>query len=69
MLVSRAFCLRGHDIFTGFCTFLLVYTVVMCETVFTWYKPNPDDIIGFIAVQQADRPSMGSVLARFVVVE
>ena len=41
MLVSRAFCLRGHDIFTGFCTFLLVYTVVMCETFLTWYKPKP----------------------------
>ena len=27
---------------TGFCTFVPVYTVVMCETVFTWYKPNPD---------------------------
>ena len=28
-------------VFTDFCTFLPIYTVVMCETVFTWYKPNP----------------------------
>ena len=42
------FYLQGPDILTGFyrflhslCTFLPVDTVVMCETVFTWYKPNP----------------------------
>ena len=44
MLVSRAFCcgvMTFLPVFTDFCTFLPVYTVVMCETVFTWYKPNP----------------------------
>ena len=50
MLVLRAFCIQGHDIFIGFYRFMYVFTSFYCchaLTVFTWYKPNPG-LRGFI---------------------